>query len=127
LIFQLAFYSSFKLSNDDNKPKKAFSCEKSMDHTKNQRRSLKGKSKSQVAREFNLPYKQVWRCTRNIPSKRGIPQELREKIHQEVLSGKSKRRVSIELGVSEKTAQYYTGDLWLTPFRKIQTPDRTLE
>ena len=88
---------------------------------------LKGKSKSQVAQEFHLSYKQVCERTKDIKSKRGLPQELREKIRQEVLDGKSKRRVSIELGVSEKTVQYYTSDLLLTPFRKIQTPDRTLE
>ena len=88
---------------------------------------LKGKSKSQVAQEFHLSYKQVWKRTKDIKSKRGLPQELREKIRQEVLNGKSKRRVSIELGVSEKTVQYYTGDLWLTPFKKLQTPDKTLE
>jgi len=88
---------------------------------------LKGKSKSQVALEFHLSYKQVWKRTRDIKSKRGLPQELRDKIRSEVLSGKSKRRVSIELGISEKTVQYYTGDLLLTPFRKIQTPDKTLE
>jgi hypothetical protein len=88
---------------------------------------LGGKSRSQVAQEYNLSYKQVWKRTKDIKSKRGLPQELRDKIRSEVLSGKSKRRVSIELGVSEKTVQYYTSDLLLTPFRKIQTPDRTLE
>lgn len=88
---------------------------------------MNGKSKTQVAKEFNLSYKQVWKRTKNIKSKRGLPQELRDKIRQEVINGKSKRRVSIELGVSEKTIQYYTSDLLLTPFRKIQTPDRTLE
>ncbi len=88
---------------------------------------LKGKSKSQVAQEFHLSYKQVWKLTKGIKLKRGLPQELRDKIRSEVLSGKSKRRVSIEFGVSEKTVQYYTSDLLLTPFRKIQTPDRTLE
>jgi len=86
-----------------------------------------GKPRSQIAKELNLSYKQVWKQTRDIHSKRGLPQEIREKIRQEVLNGKSKRRVSIELGVSEKTVQYYTGDLCLTPFRKINVQDRKLE
>jgi len=95
--------------------------------TKIKKEVLSGKPRNQIAKELNLSYKQVWKQTRDSNSKRGLPQETREKIRQEVLSGKSKRRVSIELGVSEKTVQYYTGDLWLTPFRKMQTPDRTLE
>jgi DNA-binding CsgD family transcriptional regulator len=87
----------------------------------------RGKSRNQIAKELNLSYKQVWKHTRDFHSKRGLPQEIREKIRQEVLSGKSKRRVSIELGVSEYTVQYYTGDLCLTPFRRINVQDRKLE
>jgi len=86
-----------------------------------------GKSKYKIAKELRIPYKQVLKHTEDIPTKRGIPKELRGKIRQEVLKGKSKRRVSIELGVSEKTVQYYTRDLWLTPFRKINIQDRKLE
>ena len=86
-----------------------------------------GKSKYRIAQELKIPYRYMLKHTKDIPVNRGIPQELRDKIRQEVLNGKSKRRVSIELGVSEKTVQYYTGDLWITPFRKINIQDRKLE
>ena len=87
----------------------------------------KSKTKLQVSREFNIPYKKVLKLTKDIKSKRGIPLELRKKIREEVKSGKSKRQVAIQFGVSEKTVCYHTRDICLRPFKNLRIQDRKLE
>ncbi len=86
-----------------------------------------GKSKYKVSQELTIPYKRILKYTKDIPADRGIPIELRKRIRQEVIAGKSKRRVAMELDVSESTVQYYTKDMCLTPFRKLNIPDKKLE
>jgi len=89
-------------------------------------RVLNGTARYQVSRELDIPYDRVLNCTRDLPMKRGIPEELRQKIRQEVLNGKPKRRVSIELHVTEQTVNYHTKDMCVMPFRKINIQDRKL-
>ncbi len=86
-----------------------------------------GKSKIQISKEFNIPYKIVLKCTKDNKSKRGIPLEVRKKIREEVKSGKSKRQAAIQFGVSEKTVCYHTRDICLRPFKNLRVQDKKLE
>ena len=67
------------------------------------------------------------RYTKDLKTKRGISQELRRIIRQEVKNGKSKRRIAIELNISEKTVCYHTRDICLRPFKNLRVQDRKLE
>jgi len=87
----------------------------------------KGKSKLQVSREFEIPYKKVLKLTKDIKSNRGIPIDLREKIREEVNNGTSKRQVAIQFELTEKTVSYHTRDICLRPFKNLRVHDRKLE
>jgi len=86
-----------------------------------------GKSKLQVSKEFNIPYKKVLRLTSDIKTKRGISKELRNKIRQEVKGGRSKRQTALYFGVSENTVCYHTRDICLRPFKNLHVHDKKLE
>jgi hypothetical protein len=88
---------------------------------------LSGKSKLQVSKDFDIPYKTVLRITKDINLKRGISQELRKKIRNEVKRGRSKRQTAIYFGVSEKTVSYHTRDICLRPFKNMRVHDKKLE
>jgi len=86
-----------------------------------------GKSKSQVSKEFNIPYKKVLKLANDIKSKRGINHELVKKIRDEVKSGRSKRQTALYFGVSENTVCYHTKDICLRPFKNLRVHDKKLE
>jgi transposase-like protein len=69
---------------------------------------LSGKSKSQVARDFNISFRTVWEYTKDV--RRVISEETKERIRQEVRSGKSKYRVAKELGLDYNLVMKYTKD-----------------
>jgi len=52
-----------------------------------------GKTKLQVAEEFNLSYNSVKKITRGIPSQRVVPTKIRQEIIQEIKKGKTKSRL----------------------------------
>jgi hypothetical protein len=70
---------------------------------------LNGKSKSQVAKDFNLSFRTVWEYTKDIH--KVISKETKDRIRLEVLSGKSKYRVAKEMGLNYKTVMKHTKDL----------------
>jgi hypothetical protein len=88
---------------------------------------LSGKSKLQVSKDFDIPYKTVLRITKDIKLKRGISKELKKKIRDEVKGGRSKRQTAIYFGVTEKTVSYHTRDICLRPFKNLRVHDKKLE
>ena len=72
-----------------------------------------GKTKVQVAREFDLPYNEVRNITRNITSscRLPIPFELQEKIRERVKNGENAYRVSKKMGVSYNKVKEITRDI----------------
>jgi hypothetical protein len=88
---------------------------------------LSGKSKLQVSKDFDIPYKTVLRITKDIKLKRGISKELKKKIRDEVKGGRSKRQTAIYFGVTEKTVSYHTRDICLRPFKNLRIHDKKLE
>jgi len=89
---------------------------------------LNGKSKLQVSKEYELTYKKVRECTKDIKSiKGGISNNLRKKIREEVKNGKTKRQVAIQHGVTDKTVYYHTRDICSYPLRNMRIQDKKLE
>jgi len=86
---------------------------------------LNGKSKLQVSKEYELTYKKVRECTKDIKSiKGGISNNLRKKIREEVKNGKTKRQVAIQHGVTDKTVYYHTRDICSYPLRNLSVKDK---
>jgi len=61
---------------------------------------LTGKSKSQVARDFNIIYSMIWYHTRDIRIQIVKAKELIDKIREEVKNGKSKFQVAQDHNLS---------------------------
>jgi DNA-binding CsgD family transcriptional regulator len=73
---------------------------------------LKGKSKSQVARDFNLTFRTVWNHTKDIRTQKLIPKKIKEKIRKDVINGKSKYQTAKEYNLSNSTVYNITKDLF---------------
>ena len=70
-----------------------------------------GKTKLQVAEDFNLSYNSVKKITRGIPSQRVVPTEIRREIIQEIKKGKTKKQASKKFGLSYYMTRKITEDI----------------
>jgi len=72
---------------------------------------LNGKSKTQVAKDFNITFRTVWNHTSDIRTQKVLSKKVKNKIRAEVENGKSKYQVAKEYNLCRATVYVITKDL----------------
>jgi len=72
---------------------------------------LNGKSKSQIARDFNMPYQSVWTITKDIRIKIVKQKILIDKVRDEIRNGKSKYQAAKDHNLRKSTVYMWTNDI----------------
>jgi len=99
-------------NNESNRKRKTVT--RSLDYRQRIIQEVKnGKTKIQVAREFDLPYNEVRNITRDIKSscRLPIPFEIQEKIRERVKNGENAYRVSKKMELSYNKVKKITRDI----------------
>ena len=72
---------------------------------------LNGKSKTQIARDMDIPYQTIWTFTKDIRIKTVKQKILRDKIREEVKNGKTKYQVAADHNLRKATVYMWTKDI----------------
>lgn len=64
---------------------------------------LNGKSKTQVARDFNITFRTVWNHTSDIRTQKVLSKKLKDRIRDDIKNGKSKSQTAREYNISTTT------------------------
>ena len=72
---------------------------------------LNGKSKTQVARDFNVSYKTVCNYTKDILLKNAIPKKIKNRVRNDVIEGNTKYQTAKRYNLSETTVYRITKDI----------------